>query len=733
MDDTFLITSHSNDVSLLQCSRRRILPRWLTSFLLVLHLCLHWPLSAQVFHEMYCGCYLLVLFYAGLTLAQPLASIYNFSELNCSSLCGLPFQKTTLELRYSYSDKKNVAVNLNGLCVRESELSIGDWKKSARRFLQLINMNDGSFDCPKWNMVFRKPKETELLKFWTERVYSFSHKGKRSRYNPSFKTWVVEPARIPGHCGITVDRGVVERNRHVYLMDANIQYGRNPSVTIGSIVSLWLKPDLGFSKLTASIYESASSSFQMENVPVHLQQNHSKGCRGNDCAAYEVMWLPASTFGTSVPHRKHTTEHYSIFAKWNFQQIPGMDSLLMKLRESVSHLENVGNELSPSNIAILSLPLLMAMLPISLFQEVSTAATAWYVFVSDILVAVPLLIKGIELVIVYPKTKVKMYSTLSMAGRKYGVYERWFTECNPPVGITHTAGIILVSLALWFMMASSYAEFAFWRAIRFRHGRLNTIQEIPSDAINEDSEEVDESKSSESEEMNNSWYARYRNHILVGTFLCLFALFIVSSATRLISRASRSTDWDLYNGSTVYLASGLVKIFTIVVLVFFHLIGMNRFSKLRRCWCRGFIFGVVGGPLYLILHVKKNVRESKNWGRVSDSANIGMALSGTYLALSLGGFFPFHLMFTWLYGSLIILLHAIRSSPTHRVRWRYGFNEFAAGMLFGPFGILFKRCFPETMKDEQASANFHGGFAFGVIFLLTVINLMVSYWEYIAR
>ncbi len=69
----------------------------------------------------------------------------------------------------------------------------------------------------------------------------------------------------------------------------------------------------------------------------------------------------------------------------------------MKLRESVSHLENVGNELSPSNIAILSLPLLMAVLPVSLFQEVSTTATAWYVLVSDISVAVPLCIPGLKL------------------------------------------------------------------------------------------------------------------------------------------------------------------------------------------------------------------------------------------------------------------------------------------------------------------------------------------------
>ncbi len=90
-------------------------------------------------------------------------------------------------------------------------------------------------------------------------------------------------------------------------------------------------------------------------------------------------------------------------------------------------------------------------------------------------------------------------------------------------------------------------------------------------------------------------------------------------------------------------------------------------------------------------------------------------------------------MFVWLYRTSIILLHAIGSSPSDRVRWRYGLNGFAAGMLFGPFGILFKRCFPETMNDAQARANFHGGFSFGVIFPLTIVNMVTSYWEYIAK
>ena len=120
------------------------------------------------------------------------------------------------------------------------------------------------------------------------------------------------------------------------------------------------------------------------------------------CRAYAKLWFPASTFGTSVPYTDYTAEQYSIFAKWNFQQIPGVNGLMHKFRDRKSHFNTVVDELSPSNIDILSLPLLMAIPPISLLEQFSSATKAWYVFATDILIALPLLIKGIELVIVRP-------------------------------------------------------------------------------------------------------------------------------------------------------------------------------------------------------------------------------------------------------------------------------------------------------------------------------------------
>ena len=303
-----------------------------------------------------------------------------------------------------------------------------------------------------------------------------------------------------------------------------------------------------------------------------------------------MIWLPASTFGTSVPYKQDTTELYSIFAKWKFEGIPGMDRMMVKFKENVSPVENVGNELSPSNIAMLSLPLVMALIPISLFQEVSTAATALYVLLRDVLVAVPLLIKGIELVIVSRNTKATMYPTLSIMGQKYGVYERWSTQCHPPVGITQTAGTIIISIALWLTTARSYAEFAFWRRLQYQRGRLDRFDEIPSDAIDEESEEVNENSPPDSEEMNTSWFASHRYQVLAGVFLhCVTALFISEIATRLIAAQTKFLPLPEFSrGVLLFPATVATKYVIKVGLVCSRIVATDRFSKhFLKCFVVG--------------------------------------------------------------------------------------------------------------------------------------------------
>ena len=216
-------------------------------------------------------------------------------------------------------------------------------------------------------------------------------------------------------------------------------------------------------------------------------------------------------------------------------------------------------------------------------------------------------------------------------------------------------------------------------------------------------EKMKESNLSDSENRNNAFCARFRIKILACAFLSQVVLFISVSI-------SQST--------AVYIAA----LFALVVC---RLYAMNRISQLLQFqFFAGIIFGFVGGPLYLIMHEKKNVRELNKWGVVTDGANIGFATLGIIAKTRIHYAFPFNSAFAWLDGVAIIVRHAIRSMLNEKVRWRYGMNGFAAGTLFGAFGIFFKRYYPETMKYEQGRANLHGGFCFGVIFQLTVITIV---------
>ncbi len=253
------------------------------------------------------------------------------------------------------------------------------------------------------------------------------------------------------------------------------------------------------------------------------------------------------------------------------------------------------------------------------------------------------------------------------------------------------------------MLASSYCEFSFWRALQYRQGRLKIVDEVTLIAMHGICEKMKESNLSDSENRNNAFCARFRIKILACAFLSQVVLFISVSI-------SQST--------AVYIAA----LFALVVC---RLYAMNRISQLLQFqFFAGIIFGFVGGPLYLIMHEKKNVRELNKWGVVTDGANIGFATLGIIAKTRIHYAFPFNSAFAWLDGVAIIVRHAIRSMLNEKVRWRYGMNGFAAGTLFGAFGIFFKRYYPETMKYEQGRANSHGGFYFGVIFQLTVITIV---------
>ncbi len=87
---------------------------------------------------------------------------------------------------------------------------------------------------------------------------------------------------------------------------------------------------------------------------------------------------------------------------------------------------------------------------------------------------------------------------------------------------------------------------------------------------------MNESKSSDSENRKNSFYARFRIHIQACAFVDLIALFISAPMRR----------------AAVYIVA-------IIALVIFRLLATNRVSQLLQCqFLVGIMFDFVGGPFY---------------------------------------------------------------------------------------------------------------------------------------
>lgn len=68
------------------------------------------------------------------------------------------------------------------------------------------------------------------------------------------------------------------------------------------------------------------------------------------------------------------------------------------LRSNQIEIELAEDAVAPSNIALLALPLVMSFIPVAFLAELNTCGVLWYIVFTDIISAVPLLIKGIELV-----------------------------------------------------------------------------------------------------------------------------------------------------------------------------------------------------------------------------------------------------------------------------------------------------------------------------------------------
>ena len=476
-----------------------------------------------------------------------------------------------------------------------------------------------------------------------------------------------------------------------------------------------------------SFRDKVSDSFQYVRVPKNINDN----CVSSNCTKFTHLWLPTSTFNTSVSvtlneHEKDIrfsqfVPFFSMFARFTFDEIPGVKQVLEQLRQGVEEVEDAREDLSTSNLAILCLPLVMAIPPLSLLEMAPNAAIAWYVFATDVLAALPLMIKGIEFIVVYRKATPKTVSALSLDGEKFRIFELWYIRCDPPPGRESLTGIIIFSVALWLMVASTYVEFLFWRKMQYKRGHLrrfeHIVEQLPDTLI--DDTPIFEADS-KLKLVLRSCFQGHRKYFV------LFSIILTFEFGALVSRGPPDV---------IYPHQLYFDVIIVITLAIFREVLVKRFRQFRqwRFWV-GFILGLITGPLHLFIHSFESIRNSDRWEVIADGCNLGFGLSVMIIHILLTQIIEilreqfFHsFLFVWVFGFSVILTHVIRSDKCDREFWRFSCHGFVLGFLFGPLGLLFKGCFPERADHERVRQCFFGGFVFGKIFCLTIVTVL--FWN----
>lgn len=152
-----------------------------------------------------------------------------------------------------------------------------------------------------------------------------------------------------------------------------------------------------------------------------------------------------------------------------------------------------------SNIAILLLPVGLALLPLSLFQDVGTGVTLLYVLFTDIISVLPVAIKGVELI------ELAAHEHNARTAYVYGSYksqvvatEMWVSSCKLK-DFVRIRGIALLTVAFTSMIVGLILEFV------VRH-RLEKYKEVTQSYLVKELE-IEEERSSLDENRRSSIYS----------------------------------------------------------------------------------------------------------------------------------------------------------------------------------------------------------------------------------
>ncbi len=158
---------------------------------------------------------------------------------------------------------------------------------------------------------------------------------------------------------------------------------------------------------------------------------------------------------------------YSLFMNiTNHEDVPGYKSALGEASGLSSVPESTVQELSPSNTAILFLPVILSFIPVSLVSdEVSRTRVILFAIVTDFITNIPVIIKGGELLYIsYLNLSAKRSATLMTRDSAIQMVEIWITKCSRNVH-SRWNGVIFVSVGIWSCLVGFMTEYIAWRYV----------------------------------------------------------------------------------------------------------------------------------------------------------------------------------------------------------------------------------------------------------------------------
>lgn len=452
-----------------------------------------------------------------------------------------------------------------------------------------------------------------------------------------------------------------------------------------------------------------------KSMSFYLKSNSQDTCSNTTCKEYTVIRRAGQMF------------EYSLFVDWPKEKVPAALSAQRKLKEKVQGRQQLIEEANVANIAILCLPLLLSIPPISLLESVSVTTTLWYVLATDVFAVVPALIKGGELLFL-KKSLTENSATVYVAqGQQLSFFEGFRVSCKDKQAeqLDTSIGVGLIVTGLWFMFASVLAEFVTWRSIRIKN-ELGARIHPENSSSNGGNSETDEQVSAQLENFESgspltiqdsnsvapskvrrlvSWSVRVfwkgrRKWIL---FLSVCVLSCIS-----ILFANRSQPSSIFIG----FAAG-----TSTIIIYFLLTSCVA-DVLHRNFLIGMLIALCSGPLYIGGNFNPALRRSAVWEHMSFGGHFGLSIWTSFAYMIFNWFHELRLIVIcqiWTYIIATISVHMIRSSVEERRLWKFSVFGIILGLLFGPFCFLFRKYFPDVDGDSQRARALYTGFLIGTI------------------